>query len=139
MAAATTILLIEPDLDAAHRVEKMLQAAGYSVVAMPDAESAISVFEYAAPHVVLVAYPTGKRASDDIAAFVRTSSRPGTPVIAMFPYPSRKLAMEALGDGCADVIPKPIDRLLLEDLLRHFTRPDLRRDGVPLTGLRLVS
>ena len=134
-----TILLIEGDLDAADRVEKMLEAAGHHVIAMPDVESAAHVLEYAAPAIVLVAYPIGDRATDNVAALVRASSRPDTPVVAMFPYPSRRLATKALGDGCRDVIPKPVDRLLLEDVLRQFLSEEAPAAGGSFNTLRLVS
>jgi DNA-binding NtrC family response regulator len=136
---ASTVLVIEPDLDAANRLEKILQDRGYYVVTMPDAESALMVFEYVEPDVVLVAYPIGNRASDNIAGCVRVSRRPTTPVIGMFPYPSRSLATRALDDGCVDVIPKPIDRLLLEDLLVHVLRDTAPAQDVSKDSIRLVS
>ena len=134
-----TILVIEGDVDAANRVQKMLEAAGHHVIGMPDVESAASVLECANPAVVLVAYPTGDRATDNIAAIVRASSIPWTPVIAMFPYPSRSLARKAIGDGCVDVVPKPVDRLLLEDVLRPFLREERPSISRPFDTLRLVS
>ena len=53
----------------------------------------------------------------------------------MFPFPHRRIALRALGDGCIDVIPKPIDRLLLEDMLRqvlerrHVPKPEPPEDA----------
>lgn len=136
---AKTVLVIEPDLDAANRVEKILEDRGFYVVTMPDAESAMMVFEYVAPDLVLAAYPLGNRATDNVAACVRASRRPTTPVIAMFPFPSRKEATRALDDGCVDVIPKPIDRLLLEDLLAHVLRDISPSPNGPKESIRLVS
>ena len=134
-----TVLLVESDLDAAHRVEKILEGRSFHVVSMPDVESALMVFEYVAPDLVLVAYPTGNRASDNMPAFVRASSRPGTPVIGMFPFPYRSVANRALADGCVDIIPKPVDKLLLEDLIAQVLR-DITPRGDGFTGtVRLVS
>lgn len=136
---AKTVLVIESDLDAANRLEKILEDRGFYVVTMPDPESALMVFEYVAPDLVLVAYPIGNRATDNIAACVRASRRPATPVIGMFPYPSRREAGRALDDGCVDVIPKPIDRLLLDDLLAHVLRDITPSQGGPAESIRLVS
>lgn len=138
--AGKVILLIEADPEARKRVARILESAGYYVVAVEEAESAMIGFEYMAPDVVLVAYPIGERLVDDVAARVRASSRPATPVIAMFPFEQRRVAMRALADGCIDVIPKPVDRLLLEDVLRRVleTRPG-RKDPEPPADLRLVS
>ena len=133
------VLLIEPDADARKRVAKILEDARYNVVAVSEAESALLGFEYIAPDVVLVAYPHGDRVGDDVPAIVRASGRPGTPVIAMFPFPNRRLAAQALADGCVDVLPKPIDRLLLEDLLRQtLERGHMPKPG-PRGDIRLVS
>ena len=118
-----TVLLIEPESDACHRVEKALVDAGYTVVALDDAERAPEALEHARPDVVIAAYPLGRRAVDDVPALVRASSRPAVPVVAMFPFPQRAIAVKALADGYADVIPKPVDRLLLEDMLRHVIEP----------------
>ena len=134
-----TVLLVEPDLDAAHRVEKILEGRSFYVVAMPDVESALMVFEYVAPDLVVVAYPTGDRASDNLPAFVRNSSRPGTPVIGMFPFPYRSIATRALADGCVDVVPKPVDKLLLEDLIATVLRDITPRGDGPFETALLVS
>ena len=121
-----SVLLVEADDDAAHRTQKILEGAGFTVVAMPDAESAGSVLEYVRPDVVLVAYPQGNRATDNLAAVVRVSSRPQVPVVALYDFPMRSLASRALADGCVAVVPKPVDRLLLEDTLRDvLSRPDI--------------
>ena len=117
-----SILLVEPDDAAADATQRILEEAGYAVVAMPDVESAASVLEYARPDVVMVAYPVGNRATDNLAAIVRASSRPHVPVVALYPYSKRSLAAQALADGCADVLPKPIDRLLLTNLLATLRR-----------------
>jgi DNA-binding response OmpR family regulator len=129
--AGKVVLLIEPDTDARKRVAKYLEDAAYYVVAVSEAESAMLGFEYMAPDVVLVAYPLGERAGDDIARHVRASSRPLTPVVAMFPFPPRRVAVRAMDDGCVDVIPKPVDRLLLEDLLRGLLDGRSRTSAQP--------
>ena len=132
-----TVLLVEPDDDAAKRVQKILEQAGYRVITTGDSESAGSVLEYAQADVVLLAYPIGRRAVEDLPAIVRSSSRPLLPVVAMFPFPNRTLAQQALADGCVDVIPKPIDRLMLEDLLRVLLRPKPEQRSGPGSGLDL--
>jgi len=134
-----TVLLIEEDADVRRRVTKYLEEAGFSVVAVSESESALLGFEYIAPDVVLVAYPIGGRASDDVAAWVRNSSRPATPVVAMFPFPQRRVAMKALADGCVDVIPKPVDRLLLEDLVKGLLQPRAAPRRDPSKDIRIAS
>ena len=134
------VLLIEADADARKRVAEILEDARYYVIAVSEAESAMLGFEYMAPDAVLVAYPIGNRAADDVPAMVRASSRPATPVIAMFPFPSRRIALQALDDGCADVIAKPIDRLLLVELLREvLEKRGARRNPDRPGDVRLVS
>lgn len=113
-----SILLVEPDERACRAVKAMVQALGYHVHSIADAESAVHVFPYTQANVVLTAYPLLTPNGGDFAAFVKRSS-PRTLVVGMVGR-LRQAARDALTNGCDDFISKPVDPELLGIKLRQL-------------------
>ena len=112
-----SILLVEPDEPHCRAVKAMVEALGYQVHSVSDAESAVHVFPYAEPDLVLTAYPLITAEGRDFAALVKRAS-PRTLVVGLIRRGLREAARDALTNGCDDFLSKPADAELLAIKLR---------------------
>lgn len=135
-AVADTILVIDDDREFLDIVRTALTAHGYQVIAVDNAEAALSLLETTGVDVVVsdVMMPglNGlqllRRARARIAAIK---------VVLMTGYGTREIAMAAWREGAYALLEKPFDRarlLLTVEAARHGAAPAQPEDGRALPG-----
>ena len=95
-----------------------LGAAGYRTVAVPDLASALRALEEEPPDVVLTDLRLGGDSGIEVLKAAR-AAQPGLPVVLMTGFADFASAVEALREGAADYITKPLQLPALKITLKR--------------------
>ena len=104
------ILVIEDNPLNMELVTDLLEVAGYSVFASPDAETGLSIADKEQPDIILM--DISLPGTDGLKATQMLKQHPGTqaiPIIALTAHAMKGDEQRALDAGCAGYITKPID------------------------------
>jgi DNA-binding NtrC family response regulator len=108
---ATTILLVDDDVELLKALTKVLEKEGYAIVAMPDAASAVRHVNTSQQRFDLVITDVsmpGMKGTSLLAAF--KAAFPQTPVIIITAFADWGEYMDALREGAFEYLYKPIDK-----------------------------
>jgi len=118
MENPSKILVVDDEPDIRSLLEDFLRGVGYVVHAAPDGEEALHLLQREGFHGVLADLQLPKLGGLELLRAIK-ASHPTVPVIMLTGYPSVDVAVEAMKDGAADFITKP---LRLDDLERVLKR-----------------
>ncbi|MGV3650804.1 MAG: response regulator, partial [Devosia sp.] len=129
--------ILDTDAGTCEGLSVLFRLEGFQTVFSQTAEQFYLAIERRRPDIVVV---NGRLGSADGLEVLRTirAQRGGTPVFVLVERDSLDIAIQAMKDGAADVVTRPLDT---ERLLRAV-RDSLRRDvhiGPPVSGVRPVE
>jgi PAS domain S-box-containing protein len=139
-AAATTILVVDPDPDTCELYSEWFGVGGFSVVAATDADAALRLFEQHHPAAVVTEIRL--QPLDGIELVARLKSMAGgqrVPVVVVTSQADARSMMRALVAGAVEAIAKPCDFQRLCAVVAGAvasTRPGQRGRGRPAAGLK---
>jgi len=121
------ILIIEPDLDGALFLKKVLKTAGYNCLEAHDAAAGIASIEEHSPHLIMLDQSLNSRANNAVMSFINQSSAYSKiPLILMTATKNKKIVLGALSDGAQEFVYKPImPQTLLQKLKKIFKTHEL--------------
>lgn len=102
------ILLVEDDADMRTWISDVLQAADYTVEALPDATDAMRLLGLGLFDLALIDHHMPGKSGLTLVRELR-GARNSTPVVMLTADGSQQLAVEGFRAGVADFISKPID------------------------------
>jgi CheY-like chemotaxis protein len=111
------VLVVEDDLDCVHSMATLIKIMGHEVHFAINGFAAIDIARRVRPDVVLLDIGLPDFKGDEIASQLRYE--PGlekTRIIAITAFPD-EYRQRALDAGCAEFYQKPIDPVVLEELL----------------------
>ena len=111
------VLVVEDDLDCVHSMATLIKMMGHEVHFAINGFAAIDIARRVRPDVVLLDIGLPDFKGDEIARQLRYE--PGlekTRIIAITAYPD-EYRQRALDAGCAEFYKKPMDPVVLEELL----------------------
>lgn len=118
---APVLVIAEDDLQL---ISDCLGREGRAMTSLPDVESALLVFDYLLPSLVIMEYPGDRGSAASFARFVRRSSAArSTPLLAIADRDQEGPAMSALPDGFNDVCFRPLSADALRAKLSRLADP----------------
>ncbi len=105
-SAATGILLIGGEPDAAARVRSLLEDEGHEVRHRALAEEAIGVLSNWEPSLILLCLEVGDTDGAGLCRHIREMY--AYPILAVAPSSDERVLVRALDEGADDVLPKPL-------------------------------
>jgi DNA-binding NtrC family response regulator len=125
-AMAHRILVVEDDV--AHRcaLERHLGRSGYDVLACDSAEQALTRFSAFAPDLVISDIRLGGMSGMELLSTL-VERQPGTRIVLITAHDDMQMAVDAMSNGAADFLMKPLDLDDLDDVVRHALDAGTRR------------
>jgi DNA-binding NtrC family response regulator len=134
MTEPASILVVDDDAEMLKALTHALQTEGYSVVARPDATSAIEFIQAGTEPFDLVitdvAMP-GMRGTTFLAAL--KTAQPELPVILITAFGDWGQYEQAMREGACEYLTKPIDKSALLAAVRRALSADARQTSSPAT------
>jgi DNA-binding NtrC family response regulator len=111
------LLLVDDDDDSRAMMARSLRQAGHQVIEAEDGAEA-SGFDLTAFDVVLTDLQMPRSSGQEVLAAVKKVS-PDTPVIAFTAYANAESALDLMGAGAYDYVPRPVDLTRLKHLVQR--------------------
>ena len=121
------VLVVDDSIDTQRFLSRILTSLGLEVHCAGNGEEAIRVFERALPDVVLMDLQMPTLNGFDTTFALRAAGYKD-PIIAVTADSRKETIIECLRNGFNGLIPKPIDRKYLGEML-HFSVSDRRNLG----------
>ncbi len=112
------ILLVDDERNILRMLKKLLTSAGYSVETARNYEEAVSKFNAQQFNLVLSDMKLPGRSGLDLLRFIKNKN-PDLPVIIITAYGSIENAVEAMKEGAANYLTKPIEIEEMLAIVRH--------------------
>jgi two-component system response regulator FlrC len=138
-SAEKTILIVDSDLELCKRLAGFLSRAGHQVKVAQDGPEALAALD-GAQAFDLVVTALNLPQADGMEILRRVKRRdPATPVVILTSQGSVQHAVEAMKEGAADFLLKPVTVELLEELASRMLRPRVAGQTAGRVGRDIVT
>ena len=133
------IFLADGDQELVKRLAGFLNRAGYDIKASVDGKEALYALKQGHPYdLVITALNLPQADGMEVLREVKRQN-PSTPVVILTSQGSVKHAVEAMKQGAADFLLKPVTVEILEEVASRMLRPSLRKRAGSANGRRIVT
>lgn len=136
---AKRIFLADGDQELVKKLAGFLNRAGYDIKASTTGKEALSALKQGHPYdLVVTALNLPQVDGMEVLREVKRQN-PSTPVVILTSQGSVKNAVEAMKQGAADFLLKPVTVELMAEVASRMLRPRAQRRSGPANGRRIVT